>query len=66
MERIRAEYAGRINLVVRYFPLPGHRNGELAARAAEAAARQGKFEAMYAERRGALRLRPRPRTPRRR
>ncbi|MET7327504.1 thioredoxin domain-containing protein [Nonomuraea sp. NPDC005650] len=49
MERIRAEYAGRINLVVRYFPMPGHRNGDLAARAAEAAAGQGKFAAMYAK-----------------
>ncbi|MET8054343.1 MULTISPECIES: DsbA family protein [unclassified Streptosporangium] len=49
MERIRAEYDGRITVVVRYFPLPGHRNGELAARVAEAAAKQGKFEAMYAK-----------------
>ncbi|MGW4792411.1 DsbA family protein [Nonomuraea sp. NPDC004297] len=47
MERIRAEYAGRINLVVRYFPMPGHRNADLAARVAEAAARQGEFEVMY-------------------
>ncbi|MGW3352793.1 DsbA family protein [Nonomuraea rubra] len=47
MERIRAEYTGRINLVVRYFPMPGHRNADLAARVAEAAAQQGKFEAMY-------------------
>jgi protein-disulfide isomerase len=49
MERVRAEYAGRINLVVRYFPMPGHRNGELAARVAEAAAQQGKFAVMYAK-----------------
>ncbi|GAA0988830.1 hypothetical protein GCM10009555_071340 [Acrocarpospora macrocephala] len=49
MERIRAEYSGQINVVVRYFPLPGHRNGELAAQVAEAAARQGKFEDMYAK-----------------
>ncbi|MEV4188496.1 thioredoxin domain-containing protein [Streptosporangium canum] len=48
MERIRAEYDGKINFVVRYFPLPGHRNGELAARVAEAAGKQDKFEAMYA------------------
>ncbi|MFG1697135.1 DsbA family protein [Nonomuraea sp. NPDC049309] len=47
MERIRAEYAGRINLVVRYFPMPGHHNADLAARVAEAAAQQGKFEEMY-------------------
>ncbi|MGV9770392.1 DsbA family protein [Streptosporangium sp. NPDC003464] len=49
MERIRAEYDGRITFAVRYFPLPGHRNGELAARVAEAAGEQGKFEAMYAK-----------------
>ncbi|MDP9843081.1 DsbA family protein [Streptosporangium lutulentum] len=49
MERIRAEYDGRITLVVRYFPLPGHRNGELAARVAEAAGKQDRFEAMYAK-----------------
>ncbi|MEV7005129.1 thioredoxin domain-containing protein [Streptosporangium sp. NPDC051022] len=49
MERIRAEYEGRITFAVRYFPLPGHRNGELAARVAEAAGKQGKFEAMYAK-----------------
>ncbi|GAA3670709.1 hypothetical protein GCM10022224_038720 [Nonomuraea antimicrobica] len=47
MERIRAEYDGRVNLVVRYFPMPGHRNADLAARVAEAAAQQGRFEAMY-------------------
>lgn len=44
MERIRAEYDDRITLVVRYFPLPGHQNGELAARAVEAAAAQDAFE----------------------
>jgi protein-disulfide isomerase len=49
MERIRAEYGGRITFVVRYFPMPGHRNGELAARVAEAAGKQDKFEAMYAK-----------------
>ncbi|MFF5210170.1 DsbA family protein [Streptosporangium sp. NPDC000396] len=47
MERIRTEYNGKINFVVRHFPLPDHRNGELAARVAEAAGRQNKFEAMY-------------------
>jgi protein-disulfide isomerase len=49
MERIRAEYDGRINFVVRYFPLPGHRNGQLAAQAAEATGKQDKFEEMYAK-----------------
>ncbi|HTU15235.1 MAG TPA: DsbA family protein [Solirubrobacterales bacterium] len=47
MERIREEYDGRINFVVRYFPLAGHGNGENAARAVEAAARQDAFEPMY-------------------
>lgn len=49
LERIRAEYNGRINFVVRYFPMPGHRNAQLAAQVAEAAGKQGKFEAMYAK-----------------
>ncbi|MEI5103454.1 thioredoxin domain-containing protein [Streptomyces sp. PmtG] len=47
VERLREEYGDRVTFVARYFPMPGHRNGELAARAAEAAARQGRFEEMY-------------------
>ena len=47
VERLRNDYAGRVNFVVRYFPLPGHFNAERAARAVEAAAQQGRFEAMY-------------------
>lgn len=47
MEQVREEYGDRITFVVRYFPLPGHANGEPAARAVEAAAAQGKFEEMY-------------------
>ena len=47
VEQLRAEYADRITYVVRYFPLPGHSNGMNAALAAEAAAKQGKFEPMY-------------------
>ncbi|MFD5752133.1 DsbA family protein [Streptomyces sp. NPDC127033] len=47
VERLREEYGDRVTFVARYFPMPGHRNGELAARTAEAAARQGKFEPMY-------------------
>lgn len=47
MEQLRADYDGRINYVIRYFPVPSHRNADLAARAAEAAAAQGKFEQMY-------------------
>ncbi|MGA4844068.1 DsbA family protein [Streptomyces sp. G45] len=49
VERLREEYGDRVTFVARYFPLPGHRNGELAARTAEAAARQGKFKEMYAK-----------------
>ncbi|MBX7270068.1 thioredoxin domain-containing protein [Micromonospora sp. Llam7] len=47
VERLRTEYAGRITYVVRNFPLSVHANADLAARAAEAAGRQGKFEQMY-------------------
>ncbi|GAA0581678.1 thioredoxin domain-containing protein [Kribbella sandramycini] len=47
VEDLRKEYAGKVTFVVRYFPLPGHFNGERAARAVEAAAAQGKFEQMY-------------------
>ncbi|QCX74720.1 Disulfide bond formation protein D precursor [Streptomyces sp. YIM 121038] len=49
VEKLRAEYGDRVTFVARYFPMPGHRNGELAARTAEAAARQGKFEEMYSK-----------------
>ncbi|WP_405059019.1 DsbA family protein [Kribbella sp. NBC_01505] len=47
VEQLRKDYAGKVTFVVRYFPLPGHFNGERAARAVEAAARQNKFEPMY-------------------
>ncbi|MCX5601256.1 DsbA family protein [Streptomyces phaeochromogenes] len=49
VEKLREEYGDRVTFVARYFPMPGHRNGELAARTAEAAARQGKFEEMYTQ-----------------
>ena len=45
IEELRADYDGRVTFVVRNFPL--HNNSEAAARAAEAAAEQGKFEQMY-------------------
>ncbi|WP_426183508.1 DsbA family protein [Microbacterium sp. TWP3-1-2b2] len=48
IEQLREEYAGEINYVVRYFPLPGHFNSMNAAVAAEAAAQQDQFEGMYA------------------
>ncbi|MBT9605110.1 thioredoxin domain-containing protein [Microbacterium sp.] len=47
VEDLRLKYEGQINYVVRYFPLPGHINSETSAVAAEAAARQGRFEEMY-------------------
>lgn len=47
VERLRAEYGDRITYVVRYFPIDSHPNAYTSAHAAEAAARQGKFEAMY-------------------
>lgn len=47
VEQLRKDYAGKVTFVVRYFPLPGHFNAERAARAVEAASRQGKFEQMY-------------------
>ena len=47
VEEVRQSYAGQITFVTRYFPLPGHANSRPAAHAAEAAARQGAFEAMY-------------------
>ncbi|OLM21294.1 MULTISPECIES: thioredoxin domain-containing protein [unclassified Pseudonocardia] len=48
VEQLRAEYGDRVDVVLRYFPVPSHANAERAARAAEAAARQGRHEAMYA------------------
>lgn len=45
IEALREQYDGRVTFVVRYFPL--HRNSVDAARAAEAARAQGKFEEMY-------------------
>lgn len=47
VERLREEYDGRVTFVMRYFPIPSHRNAELAARAVEAAGQQGQLERMY-------------------
>lgn len=47
VEQLRQTYAGQVTFVTRYFPLPSHANSRTAAHAAEAAARQGQFEAMY-------------------
>lgn len=47
IEEVRQYFDGDINYVVRYFPLSGHFNSMNAALAVEAAAQQGKFEAMF-------------------
>ncbi|WP_431899187.1 DsbA family protein [Nonomuraea sp. bgisy101] len=47
IEELRKQYAGKVTFVARYFPIGSHFNAERAARAVEAAAKQGKFEAMY-------------------
>nr|WP_209436378.1 thioredoxin domain-containing protein [Kocuria subflava] len=47
IEELRTDYADTVTFVHRYFPLPGHRNSMNAAVAVEAAAQQGKYEAMY-------------------
>lgn len=47
IEEVREYYDGKINYVVRYFPLGGHFNSMNAAVAAEAAAQQGQFEEMF-------------------
>ncbi|MFC0623905.1 DsbA family protein [Kribbella deserti] len=47
IEKLREQYDGKVTFVVRYFPIESHFNAERAARAVEAASKQGKFEAMY-------------------
>ncbi|MBP2329732.1 protein-disulfide isomerase [Kibdelosporangium banguiense] len=47
VEKLRAEYGDKVTFVMRYFPIPSHRNAELSARAVEAAGQQGKLEGMY-------------------
>lgn len=48
VEELKEEFGDRITFVSRYFPLSSHPNSGPAALAVEAAARQGKFEAMSA------------------
>ncbi|OGC37705.1 hypothetical protein A2V54_02195 [candidate division WWE3 bacterium RBG_19FT_COMBO_53_11] len=43
VNRITEEFGDKIAFVYRHFPLPQHQQAELAARAAEAAGKQGKF-----------------------
>ena len=47
MKLLRAKYPTQVSLTYVYFPLPGHRFALVAARAAECANEQGRFEAMY-------------------
>lgn len=47
IKQLAEEFSGDVQIVVRYFPLPGHRNSFTAAYAAEAAWRQGKFREMH-------------------
>ena len=47
IEELRSTFGDRVTFVARYFPLDGHFNSKRAARAVEAAAKQGQFEAMY-------------------
>lgn len=42
-KRLKAEYSDKVNFVQRYFPLPSHKNGKIAALAAAAAGEQGKY-----------------------
>lgn len=45
--QLKEEYKDSLLFVVRYFPLPGHKNSRTAAYAVEAAGKQGKFWEMY-------------------
>ncbi len=47
VRQLKDEYKDSILFVVRYFPLPGHRNSKTAAYAVEAAGKQGKFWEMH-------------------
>ncbi|GAB3279533.1 DsbA family protein [Kineosporia babensis] len=49
VEELRQTYAGQVTFVARHFPLPMHSNANDAALAAEAAAQQDQFEAMYSK-----------------
>jgi protein-disulfide isomerase len=47
MRKIEAGYQGKVKFDFRNYPLSQHKNAKAAARAAEAAAKQGKFEEMH-------------------
>lgn len=47
VERLKTEFGERVTFDVRHFPIPSHRNSELAAVAVEAAGAQGKRDDMF-------------------
>lgn len=47
VKQMEKEFEGKLRIVTRYFPLPGHKNSMEAALAAEAAGEQGKFFEMH-------------------
>lgn len=47
LKRVESEYAGKVRVVFRNFPLSFHANAEKAAEAAECAGEQGKFWEMH-------------------
>lgn len=47
VKQLEEDFPNDLKVVLRYFPLPGHKNGLNAALAVEAAARQGKYIEMH-------------------
>lgn len=47
VKQLEKDFSNDLQIVIRYFPLPGHRNGMTAALAVEAAGQQGKFFEMH-------------------
>ena len=47
VKQLEKEFEGKLKVVTRYFPLPGHKNSMEAALAVEAAGKQGKFFEMH-------------------
>lgn len=47
VQQVLSDYGDDVEYIFRHFPLPGHKNARLAARAAEAAGVQGKFFEMH-------------------
>lgn len=46
-KQLKEEYKDKIRFIVRYFPLPGHKNSMTSALAVEAAGKQNKFWEMH-------------------